>query len=246
MIKILHLFSDSLNLYGDYENVTALCQRLEEMGEGYIVDRPSSFEPINLEGYNMIYIGHGTARNLAAIAPHFASCSDSVRSSIESNQLWLVIGNSRELFGMYFTATDGSIVDGAGIFDYYGIEKNRVFVSDFVGRPCFARDRLVYGFINCTASLMGKTRYPLFEVAVGCGEGEPHDVEGTQYKNFFGTWCMGPILARNPVLMREILRRLLGSRYRECDYSLEQKALDLVVSEFELQEGGDHHGRKCK
>ena len=56
--------------------------------------------------------------------------------------------------------------------------------------------------------------------------------EGTLYKNFFGTWSLGPVLVRNPCLMREVLRRLLGEDSRECDYALEQEALDRVLREI--------------
>ena len=44
---------------------------------------------------------------------------------------------------------------------------------------------------------------------------------------------MGPILARNPSLMRELLHRLLGENCRDCDMTMEEKALALVVAEFE-------------
>ena len=43
---------------------------------------------------------------------------------------------------------------------------------------------------------------------------------------------MGPVLVRNPSLMKEILKRLLGEDYSECDFRLEEKALELVISEF--------------
>ncbi len=236
-IKILHLFAGVLDLYGDYKNLTVLGQRLVELGHTCEIVCPEPFDAIDPSGYDMIYIGHGKARNLAAIAPHFVSHADAIRASIESGQLWLVTGNARELFGRGFTTVDGTTVDGVGVFDYFGIENNQVFVSDMVGRPDFNKDELVYGFANRTASLKGENHYPLFEVSVGFNDGEfSEGREGTHYKNFYGTWCMGPILARNPAMMREFLRRLLGDEYRECDFTLEQNALDSVLSEFRIEE----------
>lgn len=44
---------------------------------------------------------------------------------------------------------------------------------------------------------------------------------------------MGPMLARNPSMLRELLHRLLGEDYRECDMRLEEKALALVTAEFD-------------
>ena len=42
---------------------------------------------------------------------------------------------------------------------------------------------------------------------------------------------MGPVLVRNPGLMKEILRRL-GLDADKCDFSLEERALELVLAEF--------------
>ena len=56
--------------------------------------------------------------------------------------------------------------------------------------------------------------------------------EGTLYKNFFGTWQMGPLLARNPELLRELLRRMTGDEYREVDLALQERALAITLAEF--------------
>ena len=43
-IRILHLYSNALDLYGDYKNLTVLCQRIAETGNTAEVTevRPSS------------------------------------------------------------------------------------------------------------------------------------------------------------------------------------------------------------
>ena len=41
------------------------------------------------------------------------------------------------------------------------------------------------------------------------------------------------MLARNPSMLRELLHRLLGEDYHECDMRLEEKALALVTAEFD-------------
>ncbi len=236
-IKILHLYSKSMDLYGDYKNLTALSQRIAETGNNVEITTAELFEELCFEGYDMVYMGHGKARNLQAVAEHFVPYGDKVKEQIENGQLWLVIGNSRELFGKSFTTPDGEVVEGIGLFDYTGVETSKVFVSDMMGQPTFDTEAAVYGFANRTAYLVGENKYPLFNVMYGFSDGDKPDVsEGTLYKNFFGTWSLGPVLPRNPSFMREILKRLLEGDYKECDFTLEEKALDLVLSEFKKGE----------
>lgn len=232
-VKILHLYSEAMDLYGDYKNLAVLSTRIEECGCGVTVDTAELEDPIDTAGYDMVYIGHGKARNLAAIAPHFVKYGEQIKAQIEAGQLFFVTGNARELFGKSFTTVDGKTLPGIGLFDYMAVETNKVFVSDMIGHPLYDESETVYGFANRTAYLVGENRHPLLKVITGFGDGESLDgVEGTLYHNFFATWSMGPALVRNPSLMKEILKRLLGEDYRECDFSLEQKALDLVVNEF--------------
>ena len=232
-IKILHLYASTLDLYGDSKNLTALCQRIRETGNSVEITTAELFEELDFESFDMVYIGHGKARNLAAVAAHFVPYADKVKTAVENGQLWLCIGNSRQLFGKSFTDPEGAEIGGIGLFDYTAVETGTVFVSDMVGVPAYNEDERVYGFANRTAYLVGENKYPLFTVTHGFGDGRcPDGKEGTLYKNFFATWSLGPVLARNPSFMKEILQRLLGEQYSECDFSLEQKALALVLKEF--------------
>ncbi len=232
-VKILHLYSKALDLYGDYKNLTVLCQRIKETGNEVQVDTCELYETMSLDGYDMVYIGHGKINNVAAVREHFLSYADAIKEHIEDGQLWFVTGNARELFGKCFSLTDGTVVEALGLFDYEGVETGKVFVSDMLAHPTFDSAAKVYGFANRTAFLKGENKYPLFNVTYGFDDGEgSQGKEGTLYKNFFATWSMGPVLVRNPSLMQEILKRLLGDDYKECDFTLEQQALELVTAEF--------------
>ena len=56
--------------------------------------------------------------------------------------------------------------------------------------------------------------------------------EGFRKGNLFATWVLGPVLARNPVMLKEVLRLVLGEDYRETDFSLEQRAVDMILAEI--------------
>lgn len=102
-----------------------------------------------------------------------------------------------------------------------------------VSRPVFDESVRCYGFVNRTSHLTGENPYPLFKVLRGPGDGEtPNGTEGTLYRNFFGTWQMGPVLVRNPALLREVLHRITGEDCSGLDLSLQERALEITLAEF--------------
>lgn len=146
--------------------------------------------------------------------------------------MFLVTGNARFLFGGSFQTPD-SEEEGIGLFPYHGIETGKVFTGDVVSSPVFDESVRCYGFINRTAHLTGENPYPLFRVLRGPGDGEtPTGTEGTLYKNFFGTWQMGPVLVRNPALLREVLHRITGEDCSGLDLGLQERALAITLAEF--------------
>ena len=105
--------------------------------------------------------------------------------------------------------------------------------GDVVSHPIYDPSKTVYGFINRTEYLVGENRHPLFSVEKGMTDSkEGTKEEGTLYKNFFGTWQLGPILLRNPALLREFLHRLLGNDYVEIDTTYADKALELTLADL--------------
>ncbi len=233
-VKILYLYAEAMDLYGDAKNLEVLCQRIRESGNQVEVTTCDIWDEMLLDGYDMVYLGHGKARNLAAVQPHFLKNGDAVKAKIEDGQLWFVTGNARELFGKEFTTVDGKTLPGIGLFEYSGVEQNKVFVADLCGKAAFDEALSCYGFANRTAYLNhpNGNKMPLFVSSKGFSDGESDEgCEGTLYKNFMATWAMGPVLVRNPGLMREVLNRL-GIDHSACDFSLEERALELVLAEF--------------
>ena len=234
IVKILHLYAEAMDLYGDVKNLEVLCQRIRESGNEVEVSTCDIWDELSLDGFDMVYLGHGKARNLAAMQPHFLKYAEEVKAHIEAGQLWFVTGNARELFGRDFTTVDGKTLSGIGLFEYSGVEQNKVFVADLCGKAAFDEKLSCYGFANRTAYLKypNGNKMPLFVSSKGYSDGESDEgCEGTLYKNFMATWAMGPVLVRNPGLMKEVLRRL-GIDHSACDFSLEERAVELVLAEF--------------
>lgn len=230
-LKILHLYSDLLDLYGDYTNVTAVRRAAAQLGYESAVTEVQLGEPIDRQA--MISSTSGTARpGSGGGSSHFRQYADAITAAVENGTVFLVTGNARFLFGGSFQTPDGEET-GIGLFPYHGTETGKVFTGDVVSRPVFDESVRCYGFVNRTSHLTGENPYPLFKVLRGPGDGEtPNGTEGTLYRNFFGTWQMGPVLVRNPALLREVLHRITGEDCSGLDLSLQERALEITLAEF--------------
>lgn len=116
-MKILHLYHDIMNLYGEYANVSALERMLEKSGVKFTTDRLTLFDNADLGDYDFIYIGSGTEKNQKLVLQDFKKYKDFLVEYINSGKVILMTGNSFEMLGKTITDSDGKVYDGLGIYD---------------------------------------------------------------------------------------------------------------------------------
>ena len=114
-MKILHLYHDIMNLYGEYANVSALERMLEKSGVKFTTDRLTLFDNADLGDYDFIYIGSGTEKNQKLVLQDFKKYKDFLVEYINSGKVILMTGNSFEMLGKTITDSDGKVYDGLGI-----------------------------------------------------------------------------------------------------------------------------------
>ena len=61
-MKLLHLYDDVMNLYGEYANVSVLARYLSDLGCEVQVDTLSLYDEAELDGYDFFFMGAGTER----------------------------------------------------------------------------------------------------------------------------------------------------------------------------------------
>ncbi len=233
IVKIVWLYNDLLDLYGDSGNISIISKRLKQMGCEVDIVHKGIHDSIGFEGANLVYIGPGRPKNLARVSQHFVGYAEVVKSAIESDVNFLVTGNARLLFGKSFSLSDGSVYEGIGLFDYTGIDTAEVFTSDVVSRLNANMDVRCYGFINRSSHLVGGNIEPMFRLDKGAGDTQEQcEYEGNFYRQYFGTWQMGPIMVKNPQLLRFLLARICPGVPQNFDDKLEKKALELTLTEL--------------
>ena len=106
MIKMLHLYYDIMNLYGDYGNVSILKKHLEDQGFEVILDKKTIEDYVNIDEYDFIFIGSGTERNLDVVLNDINKYKEKLKEYIDKEKVILLTGNSFEMFGKSIDETD--------------------------------------------------------------------------------------------------------------------------------------------
>lgn len=231
MIKILHLYYDIMNLYGDYGNVSILKKHLEDQGFEVLLDKKTIDDEIEFSEYDFIFIGSGTERSLDVCLKNLKKYRENLKEYIDKEKVLLLTGNSFEMLGKSIDDKDA-----LGIFDFEVKREKDRETSDVIYKSKILKEKIV-GFVN-KASKIYHNMNPFFEVDFGIGENENNDYEGIKYKNVYGTHISGPLLVRNPEFLKLLVETICKKRnknfkLKEIEYKNEDEGYKLVLSELE-------------
>ena len=197
------LYPELCGIYGDKMNMKYLskCSNKLKFIETSHKDIPYFIK----HNVDMIYIGPMTENMQEVFINTLMPYKKEVKKLIEDGKVFFVTGNALEIFGKY-------IMDGKrkikclDIFDYYAV-RDRSDVLNYQGIGKFNEfDVIIHKvlFSKC----YGKFN-PFIIKDSGLGMNDTYPNEGVHYKNFFGTYSLGPFLITNP-LFTEYLLKLLG------------------------------------
>ena len=215
-VFIAHLYYDLMNLYGEIGNIKALKYNLEKENVKVVVDKLTINDNIDFSKYDLLYIGSGTENNELMVLNDIKKYKNELKQYIEDNKFIIATGNSIELFGK--TIFNKKEYKALNIFNYSSKLVDKRIVGDVIIKMKNIKKDIV-GFQN-RGSIIEDNNYPLFE--------SEHNL-GISYKNFYGTYILGPILVRNPELNKYLIGKLLKSKnknfkLKNIDLNLDKKA----------------------
>ena len=228
-MKILHLYHDIMNLYGDYANITAITKLCRLIGEDCTVDRRTVGGAADLSAYDFLYIGSGTERNMKVVLDDLRRYRDDLIAYADSGKAALFTGNSFETLGKSITGADGNTADGLALFDFTVTEQNKTRLVGDVIYECGFLDRPLVGFVNKCSEIHG-VKDPLFTVKMGLGNADGETGEGIRKNNLFGTHLTGPALVKNPHLLGYIVSLILGQEVRTDALVYENRAYEVTLN----------------
>lgn len=202
MIRVLHLYYDLLNLYGEQGNILALREAFKRQNVEVEVDLMSVKDKIDFNRYDIVYIGCGSVNNLMVALEDIKRFKKKLVKFIDDNNYVIATGNSYLLFGSKIDDKEA-----LGIFDYYSISKEKDVsecLMEYDGKD-------IIGFQNRRYIVNNKSNH-LFKVKKGLADNYKSSYEGYREKNFIGTYLIGPLLIRNPWFMNLIVKDVLEKK----------------------------------
>lgn len=202
-VTILHLFPDLMNLYGDWGNVAILKRTLEEMGHDVTVVSPNAVEKLHLEKADFIYMGAGMERRSFHALASLQAYAPTLQAMVEDGVPMVFCGTAMDLLGASITDEAGTVHQGLGICPFTATHGSRRLVGDVLG-DCPVTDRPVVGYCNSCATYAGIQTPLLTKVALGSLQGA-----GLLHRNVMASPLTGPLLVKNPELLRYVITTLL-------------------------------------
>ena len=225
MIRILHLYPELMNLYGDYGNLTIIANRIKKHGIEVRIDKREIQDPIIFEDYDFVYMGSGTEKNQLVALNDLRKYELYLKEYINDNNGVLFTGNAMELLG---NSIDDELA--LGIVDF----NTRITDKRYTGDVIVYNETLkeTVGFINKSSLIEGGEKFKLFDYVFKDNNLSDNSYEGYRYKNLFGTHIIGPVLVKNPYFTDEILKLLLKDQYVDNADKYEMAAYETTLREL--------------
>lgn len=231
-MKILHLYHDIMNLYGEYANVAAMQRMLEKNNVPCEIHKLSVNDKLSLMDYDFIYVGSGTESNQKYVLEHLKNYKEDLKSYMEAGKILLMTGNSFEILGKVITDAKGKSHECLGFFEFLVTEQERTRNTADAIFTMEGQEKPLVGFINKCSTISGIDN-PLFQVKMGLGNEDKGTTEGIHYKNFFGTHLTGPLLIKNPYFLIWLASSLCGKEMNGDYLNYEKAGYEITLRELE-------------
>ena len=214
-LNILHFYPDLMSLYGSYANVSILKRTLEAMGNTVSVARVEPGADAGFANADFIYMGAGTERAQKAALMYFSRLREAVKAAADGGVPMLFAGNSMELLGKSITDDAGKVYDGLGLADFTSVQNKKRFVEDVYGHTDLYEDAVV-GFVNRCSVITGVETPLVTSMDMGHGNEGPRGPEGYHSGSIFASQLTGPILVKNPALLKVMVQAVYRHRGEPC------------------------------
>ncbi|MBO4245940.1 MAG: hypothetical protein J5892_04340 [Bacilli bacterium] len=206
MIKIVHLYYDLLNLYGENGNILAIKDYLENNKIDYQIDFKTINENIKFNDYDLIYVGSGTEENILLCINDLNKYQKDLKKYLADNKYIIATGNANILFGNTYTTLNKEVIKCTQLFNYDAKETPFRTVGEQLYKD--QNNQKIIGFLNHQVAFKNYDSN-LFKVIHGNGYHPHKHGEGFNYKNFYGTLLIGPFLIRNPYFTQKLIDTFL-------------------------------------
>lgn len=242
-LRILWMYNNLMDLYGDKGNIEVLKERCRKREISCIVDTCTIGDTCDVNDYDLFFLGGGADHEQNLIYEDLISRKESILNAMEHNTAFLLICGGYQLFGQYYKDQDGEVMEGLQLFPYFTIASDRdhrcignIAIETTMEGETFQ----VVGFENHGGQTQN-VETPFGKVLSGHGNQYQSSYEGFMNDQVVATYMHGPLLPKNPKVADALLKRGLRKRYGEVelkplDDTLENKAREVMLERLHLKE----------
>lgn len=216
-VNIIHFYPDLMNLYGSYANLSVLTRCLEKLGCEVAVrsilpeeeSSKSAFDAIS--NADLIFMGAGTERRSMAALNALQPYRDALAAAKANGAVLYFAGTAAELLGQTVTEADGSVATGLGLAEFTVKRGKKRFVCDSIGSSALSAEPVI-GFTNKCALLENVGEPFIDRLELGFGNTGELGAEGWRSGRWFGSELTGPLLVKNPALLRWTVTEIFNKK----------------------------------
>lgn len=232
-ITIGHLYPKQMNIYGDMGNVLTLQYRLRARRFEVVYVPIDSLIDIKKSKIDILIGGGGQDSNQEGIQQDLMQGSKYLKELCDSGLVCLMVCGMYQLFGNKFITQDGEELIGAAIIDIETRASDERLIGNIVVDSKWGK---LVGFENHSGrTYLGEGVEQLGQVEKGAGNNGADNLEGCVVNNVFGTYMHGPVLAKNPNLADELIKRAFiqqgeDGNLEQIDDSIEKLAAKIAMT----------------
>jgi len=228
-LRIVHLYPELLNLYGDSGNILVLRRRMEwrgmrpEVVEVHMDDTPSFVDA------DIVFIGGGSDREQKIVCDRLLAHRDELVPYVEDGGVLAAVCGGYQLLGESYLMDDEK-VPGLSLVDLYTDRGSPRLIGNVCVESRISPHPIV-GYENHGGRThLGPGVEPMGRVVHGYGNDGESGYEGCLYKNVVGTYVHGPLLPKNPGVADHLISRALERRYGEADLAPLDDSVELAAN----------------
>lgn len=227
-LRIAHLYSKLLNIYGDGGNILTLKRRAEWRGINVTIEEINVGDSIS--EHDIYFIGGGQDKQQIEVSNEIQRHKEFLTKERDRGAVFLGICGGYQLFGHYYQPFEGDKLKGISLLDAYTVAGNNRFIGNVTVETEFVTPNTLVGFENHSGLtyLQGDTK-PLGQIVIGNGNNGKDKTEGARYKNVFGTYMHGSFLPKNVHFADYMIELALNEKLAPIDDEIEFNAHNALV-----------------
>lgn len=202
-IKIVHIYPKEMNIYGDNGNILVLLKRLSWRGINDAIVNVGVGDNIPTDS-DIIIGGGGQDAGQTIIADDLKTKLNTLKSMANNGVPMLMICGMYQMFGHYFMTQQEEKLPGIALLDIYTVAQKGRLIGNIStdtkwGKVIGYENHSGRTYLNANTKAFGYSKK-------GQGNNGKDHTEGAVYKNVFGTYLHGPILAKSVEFTDYLLR----------------------------------------